>query len=135
MNEEQEEQLRVPGGRMEVGGAGAGELSAAGIEQRARELAHTEGRDEVSDADRERAREELSGPVHLPTAPEAISPELEELVTWDDPTGSSGHRVEPVGLGSDESIGELLVQEGLDEADHQLRVSAVDDQDREDRIE
>ena len=120
---------------MEVGGAGAGELSAAGIEKRARELAHTEGRDEVSDSDRARAREELSGPVHLPTAPEAISPELEELVACDDPASSSGHKVEPVGLPSDESIGEQLVQEGLDEADHQLRVAAVDDQDRADDIE
>jgi len=135
MNEDQEEQLRVPGGRMEVGGIGAGEVSAAGIEQRARELAHTEGRDKVSDSDRARAREELSGPVHLPTAPEAISPELEELVSWDDAASSSGHRVEPVGIGGEASIGEQLVQEGLDEADHQTRVSAVDDQDRKDRIE
>jgi len=135
MNEEREEQLRAPGGRMEIGGVGAGEFSAATIEQRARELAHTEGRDEVSEADRARALEELSGPAPELGAPEAVIPEIEQLVAWDGAADSSGHRVEPVGLPDETSIGEQLVQEGLDEADHQRRVSAVDEQDEADRIE
>jgi len=134
MNEDQEEPMRAPRGRVEVGGVGAGEASAAGIEKRARELAHTEGRDRVSEGDRARALEELSGPVHS-SAPEAISPEVEELVEWDAPAATRGHRSEAVGLEGDESIGEQLVQEGLEEADHQQRVAAVDDQDRHDRIE
>jgi hypothetical protein len=120
-----------PGNRMQVNGAGAGESSAVAVEQRAAELARTEGRNHVIEGDRMRARDELNGPVRAPAPPEAAEPHIDALVSWDEPVDSSGRRAIRLPDAEEATIGEQLVEEGVEEADHQRRVSAVNQQDRE----
>src|SRR5687767_4699819 len=121
----------APGGRMELSGTGTGEMSAADVERRAAELARTEGRDHVTERDRIRARDELNGPVRAPLPPEAAEPEIESLVSWDEPAGSTGRRIVQQPDTDEPTIAEQLVEEGIQEADHQQRVLAVNEQDKE----
>ena len=55
-------------------------------------------------------------------APEATEPETEELIAWDEPVESAGHRVPTVELEDENSAAIELVEEGLDAADDDLRV-------------
>ena len=116
---------------MELSGTGTGEMSAADVERRAAELARTDGRDHVTERDRIRARDELNGPVRAPLPPEAAEPEIEGLVSWDEPAGSTGRRIIQQPDADEPTIAEQLVEEGIQEADHQQRVSAVNEQDKE----
>ncbi len=84
------------------------------IEERAVEIALQEGRDEVSDEDRARAREELLAPNETQGDPE-VAPELgvKEVTAWDEAPESSGHRVERVLPEDETSIGKELIENGL----------------------
>ena len=112
-----------PPNRIEASGEGIGEISRDQIEDRAAELARMEARDEVNDADRARAAEELQGPKD-PSAPETGSPDVEEIVTWDEPVEARGEQAPRIGLEDEASVAEQLVEEGVDEADHDRRVAA-----------
>jgi hypothetical protein len=78
-----------------------------------------------------RARHELNGPVRAPVPPEAAEPEIDALVSWDEPIDASGRRAIRLPDADEATIAEQLVEEGVEEADHQRRVSAVNQQDRE----
>jgi hypothetical protein len=116
--------------RISLGADGLGEISEAQVETRASELARTEGRNSVTDADRDRARVELTNVPGEPVAPEAAEPGLEQLTSWDEAPEESGHRASRVLPENDENIAEQLVQEGLEEAEHDLRVTAANDPDK-----
>jgi hypothetical protein len=116
--------------RISLGADGLGEISEAQVEVRASELARTEGRESVTDTDRERARVEMTNLPGEPVAPEAVQPEIEQLVAWDEPADASGHRAQRVSPDDEATIGEQLVQEGVEEAEHDLRVTAVEDPDK-----
>lgn len=67
----------------------------------------------------ERIAEDALENVPLPA--EIVTPELKELKTWDEPHEEFGTRAPATGL-DDESIDpETLVEEGLDEAEEELR--------------
>ena len=69
-----------PPNRIEIGSAGFGEASNATLEERARQIALTDGRSEVNDLDREEARRQISDPTSdRQTSEEQDSPRLIDL--------------------------------------------------------
>ena len=70
---------------------------------------------------------ELRSSAQEPIAPE-VTDELAELQKWDEPVDERGHQVGAVA--DDEStLGEDLVQQGLDEADTEVRKIAAESPD------
>lgn len=113
--------------RLKAGLPGLGEASETDIQRRAEELARSDGRDSFTDADLTRAAAELSGANSAPDAPEATDVALGEMTTWDDPVDQAGHQVSAVPLEDEVSAAELLVQDGLEEADHSTRNAAAEE--------
>ena len=112
--------------RLKAGSPGLGQANQTGIERRAGELARSDGRNAFTDADLALAVTELAGGVATPGAPEA-DPSVEQLTAWDDPLDQCGHRVGSTPMQNEGNIGEQLIQNGLEEADHDIRVAASDD--------
>lgn len=52
-----------------------------------------------------------------------VPPGMEEVQEWDEAAGTTGMRVEPV-RPEDESATDSLVEEGMEEADRELRLEA-----------
>lgn len=108
--------------RLKANGRGLGYPSQTEIELRATELAISDGRTQARESDLARAAAELSGGGADFEAPEA-SREIEELTSWDEPPGQLGrHAGHP--LEDDKRIAEQLIESGLEEADHDVRVAA-----------
>ncbi len=112
--------------RLKAASPELGQASQAEIERRATELALSDGRDAFTDADLARAAEELAGGSTPTVAPEA-DPATEEITAWDEPPAQSGHRVPTVPLEDETSVAEQLVQDGIEEAEHDVRVAAAED--------
>ena len=91
------------------------------IEERAREIARGDGRAQSNDLDRARAREELTG-----ATPDSEKPPTREEPgrDWGMPLVSSGEKAPTVHPEDDENIPDKLIQEGVDEADHDQRSSS-----------
>ena len=91
------------------------------IEDRAREIALSDGRVEPNDLDRSNAREELTGATpgseKTPTAEEPGH-------DWEMPLVSTGEKAPTVRPEDDANIPDELIKEGIEEADHDQRVSA-----------
>ncbi len=104
--------------RLKAGASGLGQANQTDIESRAAQLAHSDGRTKASAADIEQAAAELAGgPAHRDSA-------VNDLTAWDDPLDQSGHRVEDLGGEDEKSIAEQLIEDGIDEADHDIRAAA-----------
>ena len=93
------------------------------VEKRARQLALIAGRraGQVNDSDREDARRELLEPIH-PTSRPSEKP-FPAGSPWGGPPTSTGHRtrrIRPI----DDQITKELVEEGVDEAEHDQMVRA-----------
>ena len=105
-------------GKIVRGTDGIGTITVQMIEQRAREIARSDGRTQPNDLDRSRAREELAGP----TAASEKEPTREEPGRdWQMPLVSSGEKARTVRPEDDENIPEKLIQQGVEEADHDQR--------------
>ena len=113
--------------RLKAGSPELGEASGTDVERRAEELAQIDGREFFTDADLVRAAAELGGGSSEPLPPEAVAPAIEILTAWDDPIGQDGHRAERALPEDDSSIAERLIRDGIDEADHDRRVSAAEE--------
>ncbi len=113
--------------RLKAGSPGLGQASQTEIESRAAELAASDGRDAFTDADLTVASVEMGGGAVMPSAPEADFA-LEQVTAWDDPPEQAGHRVERTTPEGGDNIGERLIEDGLSEADHDIRVSAADEE-------
>ena len=91
------------------------------IEERARETTRCDGRAQPNDLDRSRAHEQLIGATSdsqkLPTREEPGR-------DWQMPLVSTGEKAPTVRPEDDENIPEKLVREGVEEADHDQRVSS-----------
>ena len=124
MNEPQEI-TAGPLGKISLDDEGLGTVDNSLVEQRALEIAKTDGRTEANQADRATARTELLGLGNPATPPEAPDPAIEDIVEWDSPVDSNGHRSPKVLPEDEANIAEVLVEEGLEEADHNQRVSAA----------
>lgn len=114
-----------PVGKINTGAAGLGTVTPEMVEERASQLARMDGRTAANERDRSQAREELVGPSE-DAEPEA-SDRVEDIVTWDDAPESSGVKAPEVAPPDDSTISETLVREGMDEAEHEQRLSAVEE--------
>jgi hypothetical protein len=117
-------------GKFMVHGEGLGIPDEAAAEDRAREIARAGGRTEFNEKDLDQARQELLGADEPPQAPE-VPEGAENLVAWDDAADETGHRGATRQLDDEASIGITLVQDGLEEAEHDRRVTANDNLEEE----
>lgn len=120
-----DQQENLSGGRIEVGGEGAGNPSDASVADRALEIAEIEGRPgHATPDDYERAYREIRGGVNVD---EANQEGREESADARDPAESHGdsaiHRrnLEP---DDEQTAPDLLVREGVEEADHEQMLEA-----------
>ena len=110
-------------------GAGIGAADSDLVEERARELASIAGLDpdDASDSFRFQAREELSGRADS-SIPNDDAGVTAGLIEADDVPGESGGPVFPAtnaaASGDEESIGEALYAEGVEEATHDQMVES-----------
>jgi Mg-chelatase subunit ChlI len=128
MNESEE---FVESGKVILGSTAVGTVDEATVEQRANELAAIEGRSEFNAKDLAEARRQLSAPRDSAKPPEVTAPETETASAWDTAPTVPGERAPTRPLEDEETIGETLVQEGLEEADHERRFSASLEMNRE----
>jgi hypothetical protein len=106
-------------GRISEDGRPVGTVTVDMVLARARELAIINGRSphKVLDTDLEQARRELTGEGDKDPE-EATIESLPESERWDPVPGSSGQQVPTVPLVDESVENEKLVQEGVDEAEH-----------------
>jgi hypothetical protein len=113
-------------GKINIHGDGLGVPSPEMVEKRAREIAMIDERDpdEFTDADWNQARRELHGDMTTPPAEENEGTlKLEE--EWEITPDNRGHRVPRPGVDEEEeTLGENLVSEGVEEASHDQMVEA-----------
>lgn len=109
-------------GRIQIHGAGIGEISEADLARRALEIARMDGRTSANSIDRDHAREELlhAGPPPAPEADETVQP----VRLWSEAVGSTGHQAPKVAMEDEYSAVEQLINEGLEEAERDQRLSA-----------
>ena len=93
------------------------------VEKRARQLALIAGRraGQVNDTDREEAKRELLEPIH-PTSRLADKP-FPAGSPWGSPPASTGRRTKRISP-TDDKVSKELVEEGVDEAEHDQMVRA-----------
>src|SRR5436190_1408046 len=113
-------------GKIELHGNGMGVAGPEDIERRAREIAMIDERnpDEFTDTDWKQAREELLGAEnHEP--PEETPDNAEVTAEWQVTPSDRGHRVPRPGVDeNEETVGEHLVSEGREEAEHDQMLEA-----------
>jgi hypothetical protein len=112
-------------GKIEVHGNGLGAPSPEEVERRAREIAMIDERnpDEFTDADWKQARRELMGEENN-TPPEETSDNADLTEEWTVVASSKGHRMPRPGTDEEETVGEHLVSDGLEEAAHDQMLEA-----------
>jgi hypothetical protein len=115
----------IPLAKIAVGSEGLGTVSPDLVEQRALELAKTDGRAEANEKDLAEARAELLSGEPL-TAAEVPDPAVDQITAWDDVPAETGSRAPKFGTEDEANIAQVLVEEGLEEADHDARVAAAE---------
>jgi hypothetical protein len=112
-------------GKISLHGNGLGAPSPEEVEKRAREIAMINERnpDEFTEADWKQARWELMGEEN--NTPPEETPDIAELTEeWSGVAGSKGHRMPRPGADEEETVGEHLVIDGLEEATHDQMLEA-----------
>jgi hypothetical protein len=108
-------------GKIVRGTEGLGTVTPEMVEERAHEIARTDGRKRPNDLDRSSAREEMTGASSgSEKVPERENPGRD----WEMPLVSTGDKAPTVRPEDDQNIPEELIQEGVEEADHDQRVSS-----------
>ena len=112
-------------GKISVHGNGLGAPSPEEVEKRAREIAMIDERnpDDFTDADWRQACQELMGAENN-TPPEETPDNADLTEEWNVVAGSKGHRVPRPGTEEEETVGEHLVIDGLEEATHDQMLEA-----------
>ena len=112
-------------GKIEVHGNGLGAPSSEEVEKRAREIAMIDERnpDEFTEADWKQARRELMGEENN-TPPEETPDNADLTEEWSVVASSKGHRMPRPGADEEETVGEHLVSDGLEEAAHDQMLEA-----------
>lgn len=111
-------------GRIEAYGEGMGEASDVMVQKRAREIALQEGRDTVRSDDLTRARRELLGEPDPQITDDSAMDIVAGPIPPDEPVGSSGRIAERFSSLDEVSAAERLIQEGMDEAEHERMTEA-----------
>jgi hypothetical protein len=105
-------------GKILRGSEGIGTVTPQLIEKLAQEIARSDGRSQPNDLDRTTAHEELTGAPGSEKSPTREEPGRD----WQMPLVSTGEKAPTVRPEDDQNIPEKLVQEGVEEADHDQRV-------------
>lgn len=110
---------------------GLGTVTREMVEQRAKELAIINGRaHEFTEEDLIQAKLEMMGDEE---GDEPSEDPVAALTRWDEVPDPSGHRVENSPASDEQSVAEHLVQEGVEEANHEQMLRASrEDQTKED---
>jgi hypothetical protein len=119
------DQSEPPSGKISLHGSGMGVPSPEEVEKRAREIAMIDERDpeEFTDQDWNQARQELMG-AEFNTPPEETPDNADVTEEWNTIAGSKGHRAPRPGTEEEETLGEHLVNDGLEEAEHDQMLEA-----------
>jgi hypothetical protein len=114
-----------PPGKISEHGNGIGAPSPEEVERRAREIAMIDERnpDEFTEADWAQARHELMGEENN-VPPEETPDNADMTEEWNVIASSKGHRIPRPGTEEEESVGEHLVIEGVEEATHDQMLEA-----------
>ena len=117
-------EAQPPSGKILRGTEGLGTVTSQMIEERAREIACSDGRSQPNDLDRTRAREDLIG---FTSGSEKVPTREEPGRDWQMPLVSTGEKAPTVRPEDDENIPQKLIQEGIAEADHDQRLNSERD--------
>ena len=103
--------------------SGLGTVTPEMVEQRAREIALINGRppNVFNSADFEEARLELTGKTVQHDDEDEGDPDRERI-SFDGPAGSVGHKVPVIKAADEQMMAEELVEEGVEEAEHDRMV-------------
>src|SRR4249920_3862282 len=114
-----------PPGKISEHGHGIGAPSREEVERRAREIAMIDERnpDEFTEADWAQARHELRGEENN-VPPEETPDNAEMTEEWSVIASSKGHHIPRPGTQGEETVGEHLVIEGIEEATHDQMLEA-----------
>ena len=120
------EQSQTGGGKISLHGNGMGVPSPEEVEKRAGEIAMIDERnpDEFTDADWNQAREELMGRLEIPPPPEETKQTAALTDDWYVAAPSRGQRAPRPGTEEEETVGEQLVTDGVEEATHDQMLEA-----------
>lgn len=105
------------------------------VVRRAAENARIDGREAYTEADLANAEKELESGRDVSEPPE-VPPTLGQMIATDTSFGAEvqdGHRIAPVPQEDETSAAIRLVQQGLDEADHDIRLTATDDEEGDEK--
>ena len=105
-------------GKILRGTQGLGTVTPQMIEERARQIARSDGRAQPNDLDRTRAREELIGAT---SESEQAATREEPGRDWGMPLVSSGEKAPTVRPEDEQNIPDKLIQEAVEEADRDQR--------------
>jgi hypothetical protein len=116
---------QLPPGKISEHGHGIGAPSPEEVERRAREIAMIDERNpnEFTEADWAQARHELMGEENN-VPPEETPDNAEMTEEWNVIASSKGHRIPRPGTEEEETVGEHLVIEGIEEATHDRMLEA-----------
>ena len=117
-------EAQPPSGKILRGTEGLGTVTSQMIEERSREIACSDGRSQPNDLDRTRAREDLIG---FTSGSEKVPTREEPGHDWQMPLVSTGEKAPTVRPEDDENIPQKLIQEGIEEADHDQRLNSERD--------
>lgn len=117
-------EAQPPSGKILRGTEGLGTVTSQMIDERAREIACSDGRSQPNDLDRTRAREDLIG---FTSGSEKVPTREEPGRDWQMPLVSTGEKAPTVRPEDDENIPQKLIQEGIEEADHDQRLNSERD--------
>ncbi len=127
-------QNRYEEGRFSEGAHGLGTVTEEMVRQRARELAVINGRSEhqVLDSDMDQAYRELTGEERLNPEPRAADVVPEDS-RWGGDQASAGKKADTVPAPDEQTFAEKLVEEGVEDAEHDQAVRGTKDSLKRDR--
>lgn len=123
---------RIEEGRFTEHGHGLGTVSREMVGKRARELALISGREQVLDSDFEQAKRELTREEDLPPEPNAEE-NLTEDERWQPVPESVGKEAPKVPAPDEQTFAEKLVEEGVEDAEHDQMTRATREAIRRDK--
>ena len=113
--------------RIEINSAGLGEASNTTLEERASQIAASDGRSEVNDLDREEARRQLNEPLSDREDMEDSIAEADRPDAGVAPA-SFGTQKEKIPPDDEPLVSEKLVREGIEEAEFDTRVRSAENE-------
>src|SRR5262249_39386545 len=115
---------RVEKGRFTEQGHGLGTVTREMVLKRARELALISGREQVLESDFAQAKRELTNEEHLTPDPDRME-KLSEDQRWEPVPESTGKEAPTVPAPDEQTFAEKLVEEGVEDAEHDQMTKAA----------